>query len=110
LTGSISGGDDIEPEDKKAYTASITPPLTRVYRDESGELQSAATRVLKKLGRPARSASWKEIGIRPDRFVGQWIGGVRFVPDNRTRRIGAPVETVIFDYGRQTTESRLEGY
>lgn len=111
LNDNLTGGtEDMEPAEAESWAASVTPPLTRVYRDESDEIEAAAQRVLKKLAKPERSAAWKLIGIRPDMQPGVWIPNVVFMPAKRYRRIGAPVDSVVYDYVDQVTQVRLEGF
>jgi hypothetical protein len=91
--------------------ATVPLPLSRVYRDDTADLEAHAARRFRDLAKLKKAQKWVLIGIRTDLRAGDWLHGIQFVGGDggEAYAVNAPIAEVTYDFdGAQKTTVDLE--
>jgi hypothetical protein len=86
-------------------------PLSRVYRDDTADLNAHAARRFKDAAKVKKAQKWVLIGIRPEIRAGHWLHKIAFVGEGAEGEyeVNAPIADVTWDFdGAQKTTVDME--
>jgi hypothetical protein len=91
--------------------AGVALPLSRVYRDDTADLEAHAARRFKDAAKLKKAQKWILIGIRPEIRAGHWLHKIAFVGEDAEGEyeVNAPIAEVTWDFdGAQKTTVDME--